>query len=110
MVMLSSAAAETPVCCVVKAAARCRPREQVELLARVMRKWDEDDMPDSAAVAFGVFIVKVRNCLMAVPEVVNCGVHADDLLCNSRETGVCCMPKAAARHGTWTVRHGSRWK
>ncbi len=39
---------------------RFKSREQVELLARVMRKWDEDDVPDPAAVAFGEFIVKVR--------------------------------------------------
>jgi hypothetical protein len=29
------------------------------MLSRVMRKWDEDGVPDQDAVAFGEFIVKV---------------------------------------------------
>ncbi|KAI8474715.1 MAG: hypothetical protein J3K34DRAFT_518018 [Monoraphidium minutum] len=37
---------------------RFRDYEQVEMLSRVMRKWDEDGVPDPEAVAFGEFIMK----------------------------------------------------
>ena len=35
------------------------------MLSRVMRKWDEDGVPDPNAVAFGDFIIKVRAWLPA---------------------------------------------
>ena len=32
---------------------------QVEMLSRVMRKWDEDGVPDPESIAFGEFILRV---------------------------------------------------
>lgn len=37
-------------------------RPQVEMLSRVMRKWDEDGIPGPEDAAFGEFIVKVGGC------------------------------------------------
>ncbi len=44
----------------LKDAYRFKDKEEVELLARVMRVWDEDGLPDPQAIAFGEFIIKVR--------------------------------------------------
>ncbi|KIY92722.1 hypothetical protein MNEG_15241, partial [Monoraphidium neglectum] len=42
----------------LRAVYRFKDVAQVEMLSRVMRKWDEDGVPDQDAVAFGEFIVK----------------------------------------------------
>ncbi len=43
----------------LKVVYRFKDKEQVELLARVMRVWDEDGVPDPSAIDFGEFIIKV---------------------------------------------------
>jgi len=44
----------------LKTVYRFKDTRQVEMLARAMRKWDEEGVPDPQAVAFGEFILKVR--------------------------------------------------
>jgi len=39
---------------------RFQGTSQVEVLARVMRRWDDDGQPDEAACALGEFVYKVR--------------------------------------------------
>jgi hypothetical protein len=44
----------------LKAVYRWKDVEQVSLVLREMRVWDEDGVPDLAAAEFGEFVIKVR--------------------------------------------------
>lgn len=47
----------------LKAVYRWRDVRQISVVARGMRVWDEDGMPDPDAADFGEFILKVRGIL-----------------------------------------------
>lgn len=57
--VLTAAAQDPDIHDHMKDAYRFGSKGHVELLCRVMRKWDDDDVPDPDALDFGEFIIKV---------------------------------------------------
>lgn len=51
----------------LKTVHRWKDVEQVSLVLREMRVWDEDGVPDPQAAEFGEFVLKVRNRLLLLP-------------------------------------------